>query len=56
MAPAEAIESLGKLRPGYRDGKRLSHKPLLALLALRRWCSHLATQAFSLKPDADTVD
>jgi putative restriction endonuclease len=37
MTPDEALDALGRLKTGARDGQRLPHKPLLVLLALGRW-------------------
>jgi putative restriction endonuclease len=39
MTPAEIIDAFVQLRTGSRDGARLPHKPLLALLALGRWAN-----------------
>jgi len=39
MTSDEVIAAFGRLKTGSRDGLRLPHKPLLALLALGRWAS-----------------
>ncbi len=37
MNPSDLVEAFLRLRSGSRDGQRLPHKPLLALIALGRW-------------------